>query len=273
MRPFLSPWLVVGASLLTAIATPAFAASNSAAVTSASDAARSLAPTGRLRVAINLGNGVLAQRDATSGALTGVSVVLARALGERLNLPVDLTAYDAAGQVFDSLESGAWDVAFLAIEPERAAKIDFSQPYVYIDGTYLVRRDAPFRRVEDLDRKAVTIAVGRGAAYDLFLTRTLKNAELKRAPTSAAAVEMFKAGGADAAAGVRQALLDAARGRNDLRVLADRFTRIDQAMAVPRGRAAGAAYVRTFLEEMKASGRVRAALDATGQDGAVVAPP
>jgi polar amino acid transport system substrate-binding protein len=250
---------------------PAAAAATNAPV-SAADAARSLAPTGRLRAAINLGNAVLAQRSAT-GELTGVSVVLAKTLGERLNLPVDLIPYDAAARVFEAAGSGAWDIAFLANEPERAAKISFSAPYVSIDGTYLVRRDAPFARVADLDRKGITIAVGQGAAYDLALTRVLKNAELKRAPTSAAAIALFLSGATDAAGGVRQALMDAARTRNDVRVLPDRFTQIEQCMAVPRGREAGAAYVRAFLEEMKASGRVRAALDATGQDGAVVSPP
>ena len=273
MRVLLSSWLPIGAILLMSTMTPASAASAALANPSTAEAARSLAPTGRLRAAINLGNGVLAQRDRNTGELAGASVVLATTLGQRLNLPVDLIPFDAAGRVFDSLESGAWDVAFLAIEPERATKIDFSPPYVYIDGTYLVRADAPFRRVDDLDGEGVTISVGRGAAYDLFLTRTIRNAELKRAATSPAAIEVFLAGGADAAAGVRQALMDAARGRRDLRVLEDRFTRIDQAMAVPRGRDAGAAYVKVFLEEMKASGRVRTALDATGQDGAVVAPP
>jgi polar amino acid transport system substrate-binding protein len=222
-------------------------------------------------VAINVGNGVLAQRSA-QGELTGVSVMLARALAERLNVPLDLIPFEAAGAVFNALDRGIWDLAFLAIEPERAAKIDFSPPYVSIDGTYLVRTGSPFRTASDLDRPGVRIAVGRGAAYDLFLTRALKRAELVRAPTSAASVDMFISDGLEAAAGVRQYLVERAEGNTGLRVLKDRFTNIEQAMGVPKGRQAGLAYVNVFVEEMKASGKVRKALDATGQTSAIVAP-
>jgi polar amino acid transport system substrate-binding protein len=238
---------------------------------SAAEAAASLAPGGRLRAAINLGNGVLAQRDPASGELTGVSVVLANELGNRLGVPVELVTYLSAGMVFDAVDRGEWDIAFLAIEPERAEKVRFSQPYVYIDGTYLVRAGAAFANIADLDREGVTIAVGSGAAYDLYLTRNLQRAALLRLPTSAEAVAAFKAGDADAAGGVRQALMDAARDDPQLRVLEDRFMQIGQGIAVPLARAAaGAVYVERLVEEMKATGRVRAALDASGQDGAVV---
>lgn len=251
-----------------AVAALLFGSAASAAPAPA-EVARSLAPHGRLRVAINYGNQVLAQRD-PSGKLGGVSVALAEELGKRLGVPVELTGYDAAGKVFEALDRQAWDVAFLAIEPERATRIDFSPPYVFIDGTYLVRTDSPIRTAEDADRAGVRIAVGQGAAYDLFLTRTLKQGELVRAPTSADAIALFKSGNLGAAAGVRQALVDA-EGPG-FRVLADSFTRIEQAMAVPKGREPGAAYVRQFIEEMKASGLVRRALDQTGQTGATVAP-
>lgn len=241
---------------------------------SIAEARDSLAPTGRLRAAINYGNTVLAQKNPATGELAGVSVVLARTLGQRLGVPVDLVGFPAAGMVFDAMEKGVWDVAFMAVEPERAVKIDFSPPYVMIDGTYMVRSEAPYRSVADLDKPGLTIAVATGAAYDLYLSRNLKSAALKRAPTSQAAVEMFLADDRLAAvAGVRQFLVDASRGKPGLRVIEDRYSRIDQAMAVPRGRGAGAAYVRAFIEEMKATGVVRKALDATGQDGAVVAPP
>jgi polar amino acid transport system substrate-binding protein len=181
-------------------------------------------------------------------------VVLARALAQRLQLPLDLIPFQAAGAVFEALESGQWDIAFLAIEPERTARIDFSPPYVSIDGTYLVRDDSAFRAVADLDRSGVRIAVGRGAAYDLHLSRTLKQAELVRAPTSAAAIDLFLSSRLEAAAGVRQVLAERAREIPGLRVLEDRFQRIDQAIGVPRGRAVGAAYIRTFLDEMRTAG-------------------
>jgi polar amino acid transport system substrate-binding protein len=237
----------------------------------ATEAARSLAPSGVLKVAINVGNGVLAQRNA-QGEIGGVSVILARALASRLKLPLTLIPFDGAGAIFNVGDKDVWDLAFLAIEPERATKIDFSPPYLTIDGTYLVRTDAPFRNAADLDQPGVRIAVGRGAAYDLFLTRTLKRAELRRAPTAAASVDMFVSEGLEAAAGVRQYLVERAQANPGLRVLADRFTGIEQAMGVPKGRQAGAAYVNAFIEDMKASGEVRKALDATGQASVVVAP-
>lgn len=236
------------------------------------EAALSLAPSGRLRVAINLGNSVLAQRT-PGGALTGASVILAQILAKRLNVPLDLIPYTAAGMVFDALGQNAWDIAFLAIEPERATRVDFSPPYVFIDGTYLVRKDSPFQKTADLDRTGVRIAVARGAAYDLYLSRTLKNAELLRSPNSPAAMQMFVDEHLDAAAGVRQALADYAHDKPALKVMEDSFSRIDQAIGVPRGRSAGAAYIRAFIEEMKSSGQVRRALDETGQTDANVAPP
>ena len=260
----------IAATLLMGCVQMANSADKTPAV-SAAEAVRDLAPGGRLRVAINLGNGVLAQKDAKTGELGGVSVMLAKALGEQLHVPVDMTSYPAAGEVFDAM--GKWDVAFLAVEPERAEKIQFSDPYVYIDGTYMVRTDSPYQKVADLDKDGVRISVSRGAAYDLYLTRNLKHAQIMRAPATPSAIALFMNEKLDAAAGVRQALVDAARGKPEYRVLADRYTRIDQAMAVPKGHPVGAAYIHSFLEQMKASGKVRTALDATGQDGAVVAPP
>lgn len=237
-----------------------------------SDAVGHLAPTGRLRAAINFGNPVLAQKDAATGAPRGVSVDLARALGERLGVPVDLVTFDAAGKVFEALKADAWDLAFLAIDPVRAAEIAFTAPYVVIEGTYLVRTESPFHAVDDLDRDGVRIAVGRGAAYDLFLTRALLHAQLVRADTSPAAIDLFLAEGLDAAAGVRQPLSAAARAQPGLRVIEGRFTAIEQAMGLPRSRAAGLPCVSAFIEEMKASGFVAAALARSGQADATVAP-
>jgi polar amino acid transport system substrate-binding protein len=225
-------------------------------------AAQSLAQSGRLRVAINLGNSVLAQRN-SAGFLTGASVTLAKLLAKRLRVPLDTIAYPSAGMVFDALNHGAWDVAFLAVEPERALKVDFSPPYVSIDGTYLVRKDASYRRVADLDRPGVRIAVGRGAAYDLYLKRTLKQAKLLRAINGAEAIKMFVDDRLDAAAGVRQVLAGYAKDKPELRVLSDAFSKIDQAIGVPKGHPAGAAYIRAFVEEMTASGQVRKALEGT----------
>jgi polar amino acid transport system substrate-binding protein len=237
------------------------------------EAAQEIAPGGRLRAAINLGNPVLAQKDPATGDPRGVSVDLARELGRRLGVPVDLVQYDAAGKVVEAVRSGAWDVAFLAIDPERAAEISYTAPYVVIEGTYAVPADSPLRRIEDVDREGVRIAVGARSAYDLYLARTLKHARLVRAPTSPAAIELFEKDKLEAVAGVKQPLLRLARGDPRVRVIEGRFMNIEQAMAAPRGRAGAVRYLRAFVEEMKASGSVARSLENSGQRDAVVAPP
>lgn len=233
---------------------------------------RELAPLGRLRAAINLGNPVLAQRQPATGELKGVSVDLAHELGSRLRVPVELIAFDAAGKVFAAVGTHAWDVAFLAIDPVRSAGIAFTPPYVAIEGTYLVRAASPLRSVGDFERPGLRIAVGRGAAYDLFLSRALTSAELVRADTSAGAIELFIESGLDAAAGVRQQLAACAKARGGLRVIEGHFMAINQAMGTPRGRDAGLKFLIAFIEQMKREGFVAAALARSGQD-ATVAPP
>ncbi|MDF0729236.1 transporter substrate-binding domain-containing protein [Pseudomonas entomophila] len=223
-----------------------------------------LAPDGVLHAAINFGNPVLAQRG-PDGQPQGVSVALAKALAEELGVPLQMHTYDAAGKVFADLEQGAWTLAFLAIEPVREAQIAFSEPYVLIEGTYLVRQDAPFQHVDDLDQPGLRLAVGKGAAYDLYLSRTLQHAELRRADTSAGAVDLFLEESLDAAAGVRQPLQKVADADPRYRVLSGAFTAIRQAMAVPRGCDNAAAYVRDFIERCLRQGFVRGALLASGQ--------
>jgi polar amino acid transport system substrate-binding protein len=234
---------------------------------------REIAPTGVLRAAINLGNPVLAQKNPGSGKLTGVSVDLANELGHRLGLQLTLVPFGTAGQVFEALAANLWDVAFLAIDPMRATKILFTAPYVVIEASYLVRDDSPFHAIEDFDRPGVRIAVGKGAAYDLYLSRNMKHAELIRSATSAGAIDLFLAAGLQAAAGVRQALIDRAETRGGLRVIEGRFMVIEQALGTPKARVHAWEYLQYFIELMKQSGFVAAALERSGQREAAVAPP
>jgi polar amino acid transport system substrate-binding protein len=239
-----------------------------------SDVVSSLAPTGKLRAAINFGNGVLAQKDPATGEPRGVSADLSKELAKRLAVPVEFVTFEAAGKVFEALKAGAWDIAFLAIEPVRAADIDFSPPYVLIEGTYMVPKDSPLKAVEDVDRAGVRIAVGRASAYDLYLTRTIKNATLVRAATGGgkAMIDLFNADKLEAVAGVKQPLVEYAKADPNVRVMDGRFMVIQQAMGTPKGRDAGARYLRMFIEEMKASGFVGDALKRSNQPDAVVAP-
>ena len=179
----------------------------------------------------------------------------------------------AAGQVVEGLKSGAWDVAYLAIDPARAVDISYTAPYVVIEGVYLVPEASPIRRNEDVDREGVRVALGKGSAYDLFLSRELKKATIVRAPTSQAVTDLLVAQKLDVAAGVKQQLEADAKRIPGLRLLEGRFMVINQAMGAPKGRAAGAKYLGEFVEDMKASGFVARALARHGIEGAMVAPP
>ncbi len=242
------------------------------AQTPAPEAIKELAPTGKLRAAINYGNGVLAQKGADGPQ--GISADLSRELARRLGVPLEFVTFEAAGKAFEAAKAGAIDVMFIAIEPVRAADVEFTPPYVLIEGTYLVLKDSPLKTVDDVDRAGVRIAIGRGSAYDLFLTRTLKNATLVRAATGGccAMIDLFREQKLEAVAGVRQPLVAYAKSHLDVRVMDGRFQEIRQAMGTPKGRLAAAAYLRSFIEEMKASGFVAAALKRSNQPDAQVAP-
>lgn len=231
-----------------------------------------LAPTGTLRAAINYGNPILAVRDPATGEPRGVSVDLSRELARRLDVPVTFVIYEAAGKVVADLKSGTWDVACLAVDPARADEISFTAPYMMIEGAYLVTEASPIRRNEDVDRQGVSVVVGEGSAYDLFLSRNLKSATIVRAPTSPAVTDLFMAQKLDVAAGIRQQLEADARRIPGLRLLEGRFMVIHQAMGIPQGRTAGAEYLQKFIEEMKSSGFVSRRLEQHGIEGARVAP-
>ncbi|WP_075791687.1 ABC transporter substrate-binding protein [Massilia putida] len=231
------------------------------------------APTGRLRAAINLGNPILAHAVGDGGA-GGVSVDLAREFARRLGVELDLVVVDTAGKSVDAVANERADIGFFAIDPARGADIAFTAPYVLIEGSYLVRDDSPIRANDDVDQAAHRVVVGKGSAYDLFLTRHLRHAQIVRAPSSPAVVPVFLEQDADVAAGVRQQLEADARGRAGLRLLDGRFMVIRQAMGVPKSRGEqAAAFLAAFVEEMKASGFVAAALARHGIEGASVAPP
>jgi polar amino acid transport system substrate-binding protein len=238
-----------------------------------SSAARSeLTPTGKLRAGINFGNAVLAKKRG-DGVPAGIAVDLARELERRLSVPVELITYDAAGRMADGAKAGAWDVAFLAADPDRADEITFTAPYLEIDTTYLVPPGSPLRTLADIDSDGVRIAVSAKSAYDLFLTRNLKRAQLVRAPGPQASVELFFSEKLDALAGIRPILVELALKEPGTRVLDGRFTAVQQAVGIPRGRAAAAQYLREFVEDIKASGFVAKTVEKNGILGVSVAPP
>jgi polar amino acid transport system substrate-binding protein len=229
-----------------------------------------LTPTGKLRAAINFGNPVLAGRDA-SGAPCGISVDLARELARRLGVAIEFVAYDAAGKVVEGLKSKAWDVCFLAIDPLRAADISFTAAYAVIEGVYLVAEASPVQTNAEIDRAGTRVGVIVASAYDLHLSRELKQATIVRAASSDAVMDLWIAGKLDAVAGVKPQLEADARRIPGLRMLPGRFMAINQAMGTPRDRGA-AGYLRDFVEEMKTSGFVARAFASNRITGASMAP-
>ncbi|MCE9658935.1 MAG: ABC transporter substrate-binding protein [Burkholderiales bacterium] len=231
-----------------------------------------LGGTGTLRAAINFGNPILATRG-PGGEPRGVSVDLAQEAGRRLGLPVELVTFNSAGAVVEAVKAKGVDLAFVAIDPVRGADMDYTAPYVIIEGAYLVRAASPLQRNDEVDRTGTRVAVGRGSAYDLYLTRELKAASLVRAPTSPAVTDLFLADNLEVAAGVKQQLEADAKRVGGVRLLPGRFMVIEQAMGVPKGRLAARAWLSRFIEEAKASGFVAAALQRHAIEGALVAPP
>ncbi len=233
------------------------------------DVASDLAPTGVLRAAINLGNPVLVQ--GTAGAPAGVAVDIARELGARLSVPVDLACFDAARLSLAALARGDADICFVAIEPARAAEVAFTAPYVVIEGVFVVPEDSGITTVADVDRAQVRIGANQGSAYDLFLSRTLREATLVRGRDGLA---LLREQGLEAGAGIRQAVSDFVARDPRFRIIDERFMQIRQAVGTTRSRAAGTvAFLAAAIEDLKSSGFVRDALQRSGQDGALVAPP
>lgn len=233
---------------------------------------KAFAPTGTLRASINLGNPILARAD-DHGRPYGVSIDMAAELARLLELPLELVVFDAAGKSVEAVAGGQADFGFFAIDPVRGQQIAFSAPYLLIEGYYLVRDASPLNSNAKVDVAGHTVVVGKGSAYDLYLTRELQQATIVRSPTSPTVVEVFLAQGADVAAGVKQQLQADAARHGGLRLLDQRFMVIQQAMGVPKERGDEAAQLlRRFVESMKASGFVAAALARHGIEGASVAP-
>ncbi|NBW77754.1 MAG: ABC transporter substrate-binding protein [Betaproteobacteria bacterium] len=226
---------------------------------------KALAPSGKLRASINLGNPILANRDPSSGVPVGISVDLARAFAERLGVEMEMVVFDAAGKSVEAVKNEQADIGFFAIDPLRGEGIAFTQAYVVIEGCYLVRNDSRLQSNEEVDRSGIRVVVGMGSAYDLYLSRTLKAAQLLRAPTSPSVVDMFVTQNLEVAAGVKQQLQADMKRHDGLRLLPGRFMDIQQAMGTPKSRGSDAhAFLSQFVEDMKANGFVAASIQRHG---------
>src|SRR5215470_2380619 len=245
-----------------------------ASVPPPSPAARAeLAPTGKLRAGINSGNFILAQKDPATGDSRGPAIDLARELGKRLGVPVEIVAYTAVGTMVDGAKAGAWDIAFLGSDPARAGEIDFTAAYLELEATYLVPPNSRLRSIADVDQEGVRVAAPARANYELYLSRNLKRASLVRADNADAAFKLLVEGRVEALAGLSQALGSLTEKLPGSRMIDGRFMAVPQSVGTPKGRDAGFAYLRAFVEEAKASGMVARSIQSTGYRGVSVAPP
>lgn len=229
------------------------------------------APTGTLRVGINLGNPILAGLDPTSNEPIGVSVDLAKELAKKLGVNATFTAFQTASNTIDSLKAGESDLIFVAIDPVRGKELAYSPAYIQIEGAYMVRENSPLTSNDQVDQAGNHIVVGKGSAYDLYLTRELKHASLIRANSSQDVLDDFMKSTYEVAAGVKQQLeMDAKRYAN-VRMLPGRFMVINQAMAIPKNRELAATLLEPFIKEMKASNVIQNSLNKYNIQGAIVA--
>jgi polar amino acid transport system substrate-binding protein len=234
----------------------------------------SFAPTGTLRVGINLGNPILAGENSTTRQLQGITIDIAREIGQRTGLPVELIPFKTAGNTVDAVKTGDIDLVFVAIDPIRGADISYTPPYIQIEGAYMVKVTSPITANEQVDVVGNEIVVGKGSAYDLFLTREIKKASLLRAASSQAVVDDFMSGKGNIAAGVKQQLESDAKRYAGLRMLPGRFMVINQAIGIPKARPeyeSTTAYLSEIISQLKQSGFVAQAMQRHQIEGAKVA--
>jgi len=229
-----------------------------------------LAPNGVLRAGINLSNFLLVTGRAENGDPQGIAPDMARGIAARLQVPLQLIPYESPGKLADAVAD--WDVGLIGAEPARAEQIAFSAAYLEIEATYLVPADSKIRSVEEIDHKGVRIAVAARSAYDLYLSRSIKNAELVHATGLDASYELFVREKLDALAGLRPRLVKDVLNLPGARVLEGRFTAVQQAVGTPKARVAAAAFLAAFIEEAKASGLVARLIERHGVQGVNVAP-
>jgi polar amino acid transport system substrate-binding protein len=216
---------------------------------------------------MNLSNALFTTKDIATGELRGVSVDVMRELASRLGVPVDFVVHDTPGDVADASGAGTWDVAILAIEQTRAEKIAFSPAMTEIDATYVVHKDSALQSTEQVDTLGTRISTPEKAGYELYLTRTLRNATLVRTKGVQASIDLFNERRTDALAGLKPALLESMHKMPDSRLLEGKFMTVNHGLGTPRERPAATEYLKAFVEEMKSSGFVARSIERHGVQG------
>ena len=262
-------WLVAS---IAALVMTGCAGTVTAPTAPTAEARQAVAPTGKLRVALQLGSPHNVIRDSATGAMKGVGFDLGTELARRIGVPFEPVLYPSVGALLEGGKSGAWDIAFVGFSPARAKEWDFSPLHMEVEFGYLIPGGSSILTMADADRPGIRVAVQDKSQPDLFLSRTSKNAVVVRAASLAATLELMKSGNADAIFSIKPSLFEASNQLPGSRVLDGRPGIDPHAMAMPKGRDAGAAYARKFIEQAKADGLVQAAITRAGMRGAVVAP-
>ena len=237
------------------------------------DVLTDLAPTGVLRAGINLSNFLLVTGMSSTGDPEGVAPDLANKVAMRLDVPIKYVPFKSPGELADMAARGIWDIGLIGAEPQRAETIAFSPAYAEIEATYLVPHGSPLKTIAQIDAAGVRIAVTDRSAYGLWLDRNIKHADLVRSETLDSAYEQFVSGTLDALAGLRPRLLSDLEKLPGARIIDGRFTSVQQAIGTPPKNVAGAAFLRDFVEEAKASGLVARLIERYNIRGLSVAPP
>ena len=235
------------------------------------EARQALAPTGKLRVGLQLGSPHNVIRD-SAGEMKGVAYDLGKELAGRIGVPFEPVLYPSVGALLDGGKSGAWDVAFVGFSPTRAKEWDFTALHLQMEFGYLVPGGSSISTMADVDRPGIRVAVQEKSQPDVFISRTLKNAVVVRASSLAGTLETLKSGSADAIFSIKPSLFEVSSQLPGSRVLDGRAGVDPHALVMPKGRDAGLAYARQFIKDAKADGRVKAAIERVGMHGAVVAP-
>ena len=233
-----------------------------------------IAPTGRLRAAINLANPVLCSGHTTEGEVAGLAADISLALGRWLDVDTELVTFDSARRCVTAVLDEDVDVSFFAMDPARGQEIHFTPPYIQMEGIYVVPDSSPIATIADVDRPGYRIAVGAGSAYALFLARKLKYAQVIEVPTSPEVVDTFVRNEYEAAAGVRRQIQrDAANHQPGLRILEQPFMAIHQSLAIKKRRGdLACSTLNEFIEDIKAAGFIAHALQSHGIAGPAIAP-
>ncbi|MEZ5729101.1 MAG: transporter substrate-binding domain-containing protein [Burkholderiaceae bacterium] len=232
-----------------------------------------LAPTGVLRAGINLSNFLLVSGKGPEGEPRGVAPDMAAEVARRLGVPVKLVPFKGPAELADKAGQGIWDIGLIGAEPQRAEKIAFAPAYVEIRSTYLVRGDSPIQAIDEVDRAGNRIVAKQGSAYGLWLERNIKNASLVMTETIDGSFEQFVADDLEVLAGLRPRLLQDAEKLPGARILDGQFSSVQQSIGTARPNAAGAAWLRDFVEDVKASGFVAGLIEKHQVQGLSVAPP